>query len=413
MAAITCPKCGTENPSDAMNCRQCRINLQFALEHPEETERVREVDEAPPPPPKKAIVTDVVTVMKLIIQLIVGALLGAMLVAVVGVIVSAAFKYGIYYIIVCLLMPAMGVLAVIEGIVATAPCIALGALGGAAYALYRLHKSKRVHRTHSYLAGGILLALALALALPLLAPWRERMAIAARYTDFRESYNSGEYEQAYSFMSPAYRQIHSIEQFKADFSGFNSGPAVLNLHELDARRSITFVDDKAYLLPDGTGALGPNIGPKFEFEKVEGTWYLSEAWTAAEVCIAEEEEAYSWEYADIKIESDTHSTSCQYTFIVQNTSDENQHLFLYEKFDDNATQWDDEKTFQLSSGDYHEGHYSHTKYDDGVDTFHYATKLLILRGGAECLWLTGRHHFIRDLQERHAVPLENPCWQED
>lgn len=33
MTTIICPKCGTENPADAMNCKNCRINLKFALEH--------------------------------------------------------------------------------------------------------------------------------------------------------------------------------------------------------------------------------------------------------------------------------------------------------------------------------------------------------------------------------------------
>jgi len=41
MAAITCPKCGTENPSSATNCSQCRINLRFAIEHPDEIERTK------------------------------------------------------------------------------------------------------------------------------------------------------------------------------------------------------------------------------------------------------------------------------------------------------------------------------------------------------------------------------------
>lgn len=41
MITITCPKCGTENSGDATNCKQCRINLKFALEHPEEIERIR------------------------------------------------------------------------------------------------------------------------------------------------------------------------------------------------------------------------------------------------------------------------------------------------------------------------------------------------------------------------------------
>jgi len=39
MNSVICPKCGTENPATATNCRGCRINLKFALEHPEEAGR--------------------------------------------------------------------------------------------------------------------------------------------------------------------------------------------------------------------------------------------------------------------------------------------------------------------------------------------------------------------------------------
>lgn len=42
MTTIICPKCGTENPPNATNCKNCRINLKFALEHPEEFERAKE-----------------------------------------------------------------------------------------------------------------------------------------------------------------------------------------------------------------------------------------------------------------------------------------------------------------------------------------------------------------------------------
>lgn len=38
MTTVTCPKCGTENPANAMNCKNCKINLKYALEHLEEME---------------------------------------------------------------------------------------------------------------------------------------------------------------------------------------------------------------------------------------------------------------------------------------------------------------------------------------------------------------------------------------
>lgn len=41
MDTIVCPKCGTENPANTMNCKQCRINLQFAVEHPDQIESAK------------------------------------------------------------------------------------------------------------------------------------------------------------------------------------------------------------------------------------------------------------------------------------------------------------------------------------------------------------------------------------
>jgi hypothetical protein len=41
---ITCPRCGTENRADRLNCEVCRINLRFALENPEEIARLRQAD---------------------------------------------------------------------------------------------------------------------------------------------------------------------------------------------------------------------------------------------------------------------------------------------------------------------------------------------------------------------------------
>jgi hypothetical protein len=41
MDTIVCPMCGTQNLTSAMNCSHCRINLRFALEHPEEIQAAK------------------------------------------------------------------------------------------------------------------------------------------------------------------------------------------------------------------------------------------------------------------------------------------------------------------------------------------------------------------------------------
>ena len=38
MTTVICPKCGTENPSDAVHCRKCRIILKMALEQVDNNE---------------------------------------------------------------------------------------------------------------------------------------------------------------------------------------------------------------------------------------------------------------------------------------------------------------------------------------------------------------------------------------
>ena len=45
MTTVICPKCGTENSSSAVNCKECRINLEWAAENFDEIERIKN-DEA-------------------------------------------------------------------------------------------------------------------------------------------------------------------------------------------------------------------------------------------------------------------------------------------------------------------------------------------------------------------------------
>lgn len=41
---VTCPRCGAENPAEAMNCVACNINLRFAQAYPDEIERLKQQD---------------------------------------------------------------------------------------------------------------------------------------------------------------------------------------------------------------------------------------------------------------------------------------------------------------------------------------------------------------------------------
>jgi hypothetical protein len=217
--------------------------------------------------------TSQATIEELIISLIVGAILGTMLTVVLGMIGAAVYMLG--PLCVCgLVMPVYWLLAAIGGTVNTLSWIPLGALIGATGSLYTLHRSKGVPKQLLYAIGGILLAFGLAaLAFPLASSgYRDRTAIAERYTQFYDGYNNGEYEKAYSFMSPAYRQTHTIEKFKSDFDFLGSSN-----EQLRPGHSIRFSNNKAYLYPTDQwwkiGLLGS--GYEFELEKVEGNWYFT------------------------------------------------------------------------------------------------------------------------------------------
>ena len=127
------------------------------------------------------------------------------------------------------------------------------------------------------LTGCILLAIALVLLVCQVVPprCRDRAAIAARYAEFYESLNSSEYEQAYSLMSPTYRQTHSLRSFGYHFDSPHIIP------QLGTDHSITFSGNKAYLYPTSrwwlTGIL--DSGYQFELEKVEESWYFTGEYT--------------------------------------------------------------------------------------------------------------------------------------
>ena len=103
---------------------------------------------------------------------------------------------------------------------------------------------------------------------------QDRAVIAERYTQFNESFNNGNYELAYSFMSPDYRQAHTVTDFQSDFDFL----AVLDGEPLRPGYSIRLSgNNKASLTPDGP-LWGLGIvwsGYDFKLEKIEGVWYLT------------------------------------------------------------------------------------------------------------------------------------------
>lgn len=47
MNHVICPRCGTINSTDAMNCQKCRINLKFAFENPDLAKGIILPEQAP------------------------------------------------------------------------------------------------------------------------------------------------------------------------------------------------------------------------------------------------------------------------------------------------------------------------------------------------------------------------------
>jgi ribosomal protein L40E len=82
-STITCPKCGMVNPANAMNCKRCRINLIFALDHPEALQG-RTSKETGHPPAEGQAVEQLSTRLSL---LVVGAFLVPPLVMILAVFV--------------------------------------------------------------------------------------------------------------------------------------------------------------------------------------------------------------------------------------------------------------------------------------------------------------------------------------
>jgi hypothetical protein len=145
-----------------------------------------------------------------------------------------------------------------------------------------------------------------------------------------------------------------------------------------------------------------------EAEEIKATLFAEEA------CILAEGEGYSWEYTDLDLQAGSGATSCQYTFSIKNTSDEHQTFMLFGRFDNagktGGMEWEKWNVRGLAAQDSYACNCSYTWYENGDETWYYATNLLVVRGIPECRWLIPADD-ASDVAvwDAYGTPLENPC----
>lgn len=97
---------------------------------------------------------------------------------------------------------------------------------------------------------------------------QDRKMIDIRYSQFHLAMHAKRYEEAYGYMSPAYRKGRSVDQFREDFSF--AGDSWLYL---DTHRHLRICGSHADLYP-GDSREFPWSGPIYKFVKADGDWYV-------------------------------------------------------------------------------------------------------------------------------------------
>lgn len=96
---------------------------------------------------------------------------------------------------------------------------------------------------------------------------QDTLAIERVYIEFEESIRQGDFASAYELMSLSFRERRDLESFTHRFHFVQKGE-----ESLDPKRFIHINGDKAFLFPKGASQ---RHGAIFEFEKLEGRWYLT------------------------------------------------------------------------------------------------------------------------------------------
>ena len=124
------------------------------------------------------------------------------------------------------------------------------------------------------LIGGVLLLILLQSAYWLyqIPTEKTRIEIDTVYTACKMLYRQGAYDLAFHYLSPAYRETHTVDDFISDFGYFSADPSWEHLTDLARHRTIDLTGNTAHLVPNG-GVWSNAIG--FDFEHIKGRWFLT------------------------------------------------------------------------------------------------------------------------------------------
>lgn len=99
----------------------------------------------------------------------------------------------------------------------------------------------------------------------------DKSAIDRLYMTFEGYIREGDFARAFELMSPSYRERKDLRSLTARFRFIQEDEE----YRLHPQRALYFRRDKAWLFPKDTSQPDCWHGVSFEFEKIEGKWYLT------------------------------------------------------------------------------------------------------------------------------------------
>lgn len=97
----------------------------------------------------------------------------------------------------------------------------------------------------------------------------DRRAIAERWGEWQRALREERTADAYAYMTPAYREEHSLTAFGEEFSGWGE------LYALDPDCYMRGTRNRAYVHPFALDFFELANGPLAEWEKIDGSWMFT------------------------------------------------------------------------------------------------------------------------------------------